>query len=47
MKGQPFTIHEVTEGVRALLEGRYDDYEVKVKTEDVFDANIAGTPGGG
>jgi 2-oxoglutarate ferredoxin oxidoreductase subunit alpha len=47
VKGQPFTIHEVTEGVRALLEGRYDDFEVKVKTEDVLDVNIEGTPGGG
>jgi 2-oxoglutarate ferredoxin oxidoreductase subunit alpha len=48
VKGQPFTIHEIVSGVRALLAGQADEYEVKVPTDDVgLDANTASTPGGG
>src|SRR4051812_39440649 len=47
IKGQPFTINEVVRGVRALMAGQYDDFEVKVPTDDVADTNIAGIPGGG
>ena len=47
VKGQPFTIHEVVDGIRAILEGRTGQYEVRLATQDVGDANIAGEPGGG
>jgi 2-oxoglutarate ferredoxin oxidoreductase subunit alpha len=47
IKGQPFTINEIVRGVRALMAGKYDDYEVKVPTDDVADTSIAGIPGGG
>jgi len=48
VKGQPFTIHEVVEGVRALLAGRTDEYEVQVSSEDAgLDVITASTPGGG
>ena len=48
VKGQPFTIHEIVEGVRALLAGQSDQYEVKVATDDdTLDVNTASTPGGG
>jgi len=48
IKGQPFTINEVVRGVRALLEGRVDDYEVLASTDDAgLDANADNTPGGG
>jgi 2-oxoglutarate ferredoxin oxidoreductase subunit alpha len=47
VKGQPFTINEIVRGVRALLEGRVDEYEVKVPTDDTLDVNADNAPGGG
>jgi 2-oxoglutarate ferredoxin oxidoreductase subunit alpha len=47
IKGQPFTINEIVRGVRALMAGHTDDYEVKVPTDDIADTSIAGIPGGG
>jgi 2-oxoglutarate ferredoxin oxidoreductase subunit alpha len=47
IKGQPFTINEIVRGVRALMAGKYDDFEVKVPTDDVAETSIAGIPGGG
>src|SRR4051812_8407664 len=48
VKGQPFTIHEITTGIRSLLNGGAGDYEVCcVPTEDKMDANVDNTPGGG
>jgi 2-oxoglutarate ferredoxin oxidoreductase subunit alpha len=35
VKGQPFTIHEVVEGVQALLEGRTGLYEVQTESNNV------------
>jgi len=35
VKGQPFTIHEVVEGVQALLEGRTGLYEVQTDSNNV------------
>jgi 2-oxoglutarate ferredoxin oxidoreductase subunit alpha len=29
VKGQPFTIHEIEQGVRAILAGRVDEFEVR------------------
>jgi hypothetical protein len=29
------------------MAGQYDDYEVKVPTDDIADTSIAGIPGGG
>jgi 2-oxoglutarate ferredoxin oxidoreductase subunit alpha len=49
VRGQPFTIREITEGVRDLLAGKLDESgeRVPLRPEDTLDANIAGTPGGG
>jgi 2-oxoglutarate ferredoxin oxidoreductase subunit alpha len=49
VRGQPFTIREVTDGVRDLLTGKLDESgeRVPLRPEDTLDANIAGTPGGG
>jgi 2-oxoglutarate ferredoxin oxidoreductase subunit alpha len=47
IKGQPFTINEIVRGVRALMAGQHDDFEVKVPTDDVTETSIAGIPGGG
>ena len=48
VKGQPFTINEIVRGVRALLDGRVNDYEVQVPTDDTgLDVNADNTPGGG
>jgi 2-oxoglutarate ferredoxin oxidoreductase subunit alpha len=48
IKGQPFTINEIVRGVRALIDGRVDDYEVQVPTDDAgLDVNADNTPGGG
>jgi 2-oxoglutarate ferredoxin oxidoreductase subunit alpha len=48
IKGQPFTIHEITDGVRAILTGRVGDFEVKTLTdEDAPDPNVADAPDGG
>jgi 2-oxoglutarate/2-oxoacid ferredoxin oxidoreductase subunit alpha len=35
VKGQPFTIHEIVEGVQALLEGRTGTYEVQTESNNV------------
>src|SRR5206468_986214 len=35
VKGQPFTIHEIVEGVQALLEGRTGTYEVQTESNHV------------
>jgi 2-oxoglutarate ferredoxin oxidoreductase subunit alpha len=47
VKGQPFTINEIMRGVRALLEGRVGDYEVKVQTDDAPGPILDNAPGGG
>jgi 2-oxoglutarate ferredoxin oxidoreductase subunit alpha len=36
VKGQPFTIHEIVTGVRALLAGHVGPYEVNAETNDVL-----------
>jgi 2-oxoglutarate ferredoxin oxidoreductase subunit alpha len=42
VKGQPFTIHEIVEGVRAILDGRVGQYEVRVKTSGAaYDMEVA------
>ena len=50
VKGQPFTVGEITRGVRAILEGRVALYEVIAGTDDVLPGNAAdssdGTSGG-
>ncbi len=47
VKGQPFTIHEITEGVRAILARRVGDFEVLVGTNDVLPSDAADTSDGG
>ena len=47
VRGQPFTIHEIVDGVRDLLAGKAEGDEVPLRASDALDANIAGTPGGG
>jgi len=42
VKGQPFTIHEIIDGVRAILEGRVGPYEVNVSTSSTaYDMEVA------
>jgi 2-oxoglutarate ferredoxin oxidoreductase subunit alpha len=47
VKGQPFTIHEITEGVRAILAGRVGEFEVNVGAEDVSRVEAEVTAGEG
>ena len=47
IKGQPFTINEIKRGVRAIMAGRVNEFEVDVATDDTVDNNISGVPGGG
>ena len=47
IKGQPFTINEVKAGVRAIMAGNVGELEVNVRTENIANIAVAGTPGGG
>ncbi len=42
VKGQPFTIHEIVDGVKAVLEGRVGPYEVKSNTTgDAYEMEVS------
>jgi 2-oxoglutarate ferredoxin oxidoreductase subunit alpha len=47
VKGQPFTIHEIAQGVRDLQAGKAGDYEVPMNGEAVLQASVPDAASGG
>ncbi len=47
VKGQPFTIHEIVQGVYDIRAGKAGEYEVPMNGELLPQANIAAEPSGG